>query len=56
MPVFNFPQFEHELFQSYFSRLNDYRAQLHQTFTKEKIYEVIFMGLNDEFRGCVESM
>ena len=56
MPVFNFPQYEHEPFWSYLSRLNDYRAQLNQTFEKWKIYEVIALGLNSEFRGHVASM
>ena len=56
MPVFSFPQYEHELFWSYLSQLNDYRAQLHQTFEKWKICEVIVLGLNAEFRSIVESM
>jgi len=34
MSVFNFPQFEHEPFWRYFSRINDYRAQLTQNFEK----------------------
>ena len=56
MPVFNFPQFEHEPFWSYFSRLNDYRAQLNRNFEKWEICEVIILGLNSEFKGHVESM
>ena len=56
MPVFNFPQFEHELFWSYLSWLNDYRAQLHQYFEKWKICDVIVLGLNAEFKGIVEFM
>ena len=56
MPVFNFPQFEHEPFWSYFSRLNDYRAQLNRNFEKWEICEVIVVGLNAEFRGIVKSM
>jgi len=30
MPVFTFPQFEHEPFWGYLSRLNDYRAHSHE--------------------------
>lgn len=56
MPVFNFPQLEHEPFWSYLSRLNVYRAQLNQTFEKWKFCEVIVLGLNTEFRGVVESI
>ena len=56
MPVFNFPQFEHEPFWNYLSRLNDYRAQLNRNFEKWEICEVIILGLNSEFKGHVESM
>jgi len=56
MPVFNFPQFEHEPCWSYLSTLNDYRAQLNQSFEKWKICEVIVVGLNALSRGYVESM
>ena len=56
MPVFNFPQFEHEPFWSYLSRLNHYRAQLNCTFEKWKICKVIVLGLNAEFRGYIESI
>ena len=56
MPVFNFPQFEREPFWNYFSRLNDYRAQLNRNFEKWKICEVIAMGLNVESRSYVESI
>ena len=56
MPVFNFPQYEHESFGSYFSRLNDCCAQLSQNFQKWKIYEVIVVGLNSESQGYVESI
>jgi len=56
MPVFNFPQYEHEPLWSYLSRLNYYRAQLNQTFEKWKICEVIVLGLNAKFRGIVETM
>jgi len=34
MLVFNFQQYEHELFQSYLLRLNDDHAQLNQNFQK----------------------
>jgi len=56
MPVFNFPQFEHEPFWNYLSRLNDYRAQLNQNFQKWKIYKVIVVGLNIETRRYEESL
>jgi len=36
MRIFNFPQFEHEAFWSYLSRLNDYRALLDQIFKNGK--------------------
>ena len=56
MPIFNFPQFEHESFWNYLSRLNDYHAQLNQNFVKWKICEVFAMGLNSASRGFVESI
>ena len=54
MPAFHFPQFQHEPFWNYLSRLNAYRAQLNHNFEKWKICEVIVVGLNSEFRGHVE--
>ena len=56
MPVFNFPQFEHEPFWSYLLRLNDYRPQLNQNFERWKICDVIVVGLNAESRCYVESI
>ena len=56
MPIFNFPQYEHESFWSYLSRLNDYRAQLNQNFQKLKTCEVITVGLNSESSSYVESI
>ena len=56
MPVFNFPQYEHEPFWSCLSRLNDYRAQLNQKLQKWKICEIIALSLNSESRGYVESI
>ena len=57
MPVFNFPQYEHEPFWSCLSRLNDYRAhQLNQKLQKWKICEIIAVSLNSESRGYVESI
>jgi len=56
MPVFKFLQYKQESFWRYLSRLNDYCAQLNQTFEKWKICEVIVLCLNTEFRGIVESM
>jgi len=63
MPVFNFPQLEHEPFWRYLSKLNVYRAQLNCTFEKWKICEVIVLGLNAEVivwakitLGCIVSL
>ena len=63
MPVFKFPQYEHESFWHYLSRLKDYRAQLNQPFEKWKICEVIVLGLNAEVivwvkitLGCIVSL
>ena len=56
MPIFNFPQFEHESFWRYLSGFNAYRAQLNYNFEKWKICEVIVVGLNSEFRGHVQSI
>ena len=56
MPVFNFPQFKPEPFWNYFSRLNDYRAQLNHNFEKWKICEVILKGLNIESRNYIDSI
>ena len=57
MASFYFPQFEHEIFWQYLSRLNEFRAQcVDYCFEKWKICQVIFEGLNDEHRGYVETM
>lgn len=56
MPVFHFPQYEHQPFWSYLSRLNDYRVQLNQNFQTWKICEAIVVGLNFEFWGYIESI
>lgn len=56
MPVFNFPQFECKSFWNYFSRLNDYRAQLNRNFEKWEICEVILEGLNIESRSYIGSI
>jgi len=55
MPIFNFPQFEHEPFLNYFLTLNAYRAQLNQNFEKWEICKIIVVGLNSKSRGYVES-
>ena len=56
MASFYFPQFEHEIFWQYLSRLNEFRAQcIDYCFEKWKICPVIFEGLNDEYRGHVET-
>ena len=56
MSVFNFPQYEHEPFWSYLSRLNEYRAQLNHNFQNWEICEVIIDGLNIKSRGYNESL
>ena len=56
IPVFHFPQFEHQPFWSYLSQLNDYRPQLNQNFQKWKICEVIAVGLNSKSWGYIESL
>ena len=56
MPIFNFPQYEHEPFWNYFSTLNDYRAQLNHNFQKWKICEVIIEHLNIESRSYIKSL
>ena len=56
MPVFNFPQFEHEPFWSYLLTVSAYRAPLNQNLEKRKISEVIVMGLNSKSRSYVESI
>jgi len=56
MSIFTFPQFKHEPFWGYLSRLNNYRAQLNQSFQKWEICEVIVMDLSVESRSHVEFM
>jgi len=56
MPVFHFPQYEHEPFWSYLSRLNEYRVHLNHNFQKWEICEVIIEGLNIESRSYIESL
>jgi len=57
MASFYFPQFEHEIFWQYLSRLNEFRAQcVDYCFEKWEIYQVIFESLNDEYRGLVETV
>ena len=56
MPVCHFPKFEHEPFWSYLSRLNDYHAQLNQSFEKWEICEAITVSLNALSQDYVKSM
>lgn len=56
MASFQFPQFEHEIFWKYFSRFNDFCAQLNFSFEKWELCQVIYEGLNTEFRDHVQSM
>ena len=57
MAVFYFPQYEHEIFWRYLSRLNEFHDQyVDHYFEKWKICEVIFDGLNNDYRGHVETM
>ena len=45
MTIVHLPQFEHETFWQYLSRLNDYRAQyVYFTYEKWKICNVVLEG------------
>ena len=57
MAIFHFPQYEHEPFWQYLSRLNAYRAQFaHSMFEKWEICEVVLEGITHETRATLESM
>ena len=57
MTSFYFPQLEYEIFWRYFNRLNELRAQcVDCCFEKWEICQVIFEGLNYEYRDHVETM
>ena len=46
MTIFHFPQFEHEPFWQYLSRLNDYRTQyVLSMYEKWEICDVMLAGL-----------
>ena len=54
MASFYFHQFAHEIFWQYLSRLNEFHTQcVDYYFEKWKIYQVIFEGLNDEYRAML---
>jgi len=54
--IFHLPQFEHEPFWQYLSRLNDYRAQyMHFIYEKWKIRNVVLVGITHETRFTLES-
>ena len=57
MTIFHLPQFEHEPFWQYLSRLNDFRAQ-YVLFDYEKweICDVVLEGITHETRATLESM
>jgi len=57
MAIFHFPQFEHEPFWQYLSRLNNYRAQyVHSIYEKRGICDVVLEGITHETRATLESM
>ena len=57
MVIFHLPQFEHEPFWQYLSRLNYYRAQyVHFMYEKWKTCDVVLKGITHETRATLESM
>jgi len=57
MVIFHLPQFEHEPFRQYLSRLNDYHAQyVHFMYEKWEICNVVLEGITHETRTTLESM
>jgi len=57
MANFHLPQFEHEAFWQYSSRLNNYCAQyVHFTYAKWKICNVMLEGITHEILAPLESM
>ena len=57
MAIFHFPQFEHEPFRQYLSRLNDYPAQyVYFMYEKWEICNVVPDGITYETRAIFESM
>ena len=55
MVVFHYPQYEHKPCWSYFSKLNDFHAQLiGQEFEKWKIYEVVYVSVNGKTRTILD--
>ena len=57
MAIFHLPQFEHEPFWQYLSRLNDYHAQyVHFTYEKWEICDVMLEGITHETRATFGSM
>jgi len=57
MAIFHLPQFEHQPFWRYLSRLNDYPAQyMHFIYKKREICDVVLEGITHETRATLESM
>ena len=57
MAIFHLPQFEHEPFWQYLSRLNDYCAQyVHFMYEKWEICNVVLEGITHETQAILESM
>jgi len=57
MTIVHLPQFEHETFWQYLSRLNDYRAQyVYFTYEKWKICNVVLDEITQKTRPTLESM
>jgi len=57
MAIFHFPQFQHEPFWQYLSRLNDYRAQyMLSMYKKWEICDVVLEGITHETWATLESL
>ena len=57
MAIFHLPQFQHEPFRHYLSRLNDYRAQyLLFEYAKWEICDVVLKEITHETGATLESM
>ena len=57
MAIFHLPQFGHEPFWHYLSRLNDYHAQyVLFEYAKWEICDVVLEGITHETRATLESM
>jgi len=57
MAIFHYPQFEHERFWQYLSKLSDYRAQnVRSMYEKWEICDVALKGITHETQATLESM